>query len=287
MIVVDQDIPSELLDGYRTALSVARIWKEITSLQRRYPWRLPRSQGDGIFTLDPDVGPDVTLAQFQHRAKFKRCCDCYNLQDPTHDILDPPWGPKSRGYWYDQADSSGLWYYDYFIQQTINVYLGDDTPDWCKVPCLKTSYVEERSPNTNFRFSDFIWCMNQTTQLRMVGLVKKDHPIANVVGIYVTGVDISGAGVRSIDVDVYEVTEDWNHDTVTWNTKPAKGKYLSTLTLTRDGYPWPQWEEIPVDVDVFGLYLIPRDTDPLKEAYAITFKSVVEADESLRPYLGT
>lgn len=287
IITPPQEIPSELYNGYLAALSVGRIWKEITSLQRRYPWRLPHMQGNGRFTPDPDIGPGVSIAQFQHRGIFRRCCDCYNLQDPTHAILDPPWGPKSRGYWHDQAETSGLWYYDYFIQQTINEYLNVATPDWCKLPCERATRVEERAPNDNFWWEVFVWVMNQSTQQRMVGLVKKDNPLTRVLGIYVTEVHIAGVGYQTIDIDVYEIKEDWDPLTVTWNTRPTQGKYLTTLTLARDGYPWPRWEEIGVDEDVFGLYIIPRDTVPWKESYSIVFKSVEEPDESLRPYLGT
>lgn len=65
------------------------------------------------------------------RAAFKKSCNCFKKQPDTDPTPPPTVGPRGRDYWYSQAIGSGLFYYDYFIRQTINKYLNSDVPDWC------------------------------------------------------------------------------------------------------------------------------------------------------------
>lgn len=50
-------------------------------------------------------------------------------------------GPYSRTWWYTQAGASGLWYYDYFMQQSLIKFLGNQIPNWCLVPVIGGMYV--------------------------------------------------------------------------------------------------------------------------------------------------
>lgn len=94
-----QDIPSELLDGYRVALnshSTANIVK------KRYPFRMPPMQ---------EGGKGVYPKQRSQRARFKTAVADFNeLSQADRErwyAAEPPWG-------------SFLWYYNYFIMSSLS-----------------------------------------------------------------------------------------------------------------------------------------------------------------------
>lgn len=65
------------------------------------------------------------------RATFKRCTSCFRAQPETGGVVPPTVGPRNRDWWFTEAGPSGLWYYDYFIQQSMNSYLSGVIPPWC------------------------------------------------------------------------------------------------------------------------------------------------------------
>jgi len=78
-------------------------------------------------------------AQQEVRSTFRACCDCFNKQPETGGATPPAIGPRNRSWWYAQAGASGLWYYNYFMQQTLNAYFSNSPPDWC-LKSVRTSY---------------------------------------------------------------------------------------------------------------------------------------------------
>lgn len=73
----------------------------------------------------------TTLPQIKVRSAFKKCVSCFDKQPQTDPIPPPTYGARGRDYWYAQAGPSGLWYYDYFIQQSMPGMLNFEPPDWC------------------------------------------------------------------------------------------------------------------------------------------------------------
>lgn len=96
--VVDQDIPSELLDLYRTALGEE---KPDGGVQKRYPFRVP--------TMQTEVGHPSTKQRAQ-RARFLIA---------EGNFADVDWPTRQR--WYAAAPEWGsfLWYYNYFIMSSL------------------------------------------------------------------------------------------------------------------------------------------------------------------------
>lgn len=73
-------------------------------------------------------------AQRHVRKSFKSCCNCFGAQPMSGGEEPAGTGPYSREWWYTTAGPSGLWYYDYFMQQSLNKYLDNEVPKWCLVP---------------------------------------------------------------------------------------------------------------------------------------------------------
>ena len=126
--VVDQDIPPEMADAYDISLQRATLWKaggDIYQVRHRVPFRLPHMQ-------DPST-QSPSAAQRVVRNAFKKCVACYNVQPYSGGVTPPDPGPRNRSWWYSAASGSGLWYYDYFIQQSMPSFLGSQVPVWCMV----------------------------------------------------------------------------------------------------------------------------------------------------------
>lgn len=76
-----------------------------------------------------------SFAQQKIRKNFQKCVRCFKRQPMSGGAEPSGQGYYSREWWYTTAGPSGLWYYDYFIQQTMDYYLtSSDAPLWCKQP---------------------------------------------------------------------------------------------------------------------------------------------------------
>lgn len=97
-ITPPQNIPSELLDGYRATLGEER---PDHGVRKRYPYRVP--------TMQTLVGHPSTKQKAQ-RARFKIA---------INDFADVDWETRQR--WYAAAPEWGsfLWYYNYFIMSDL------------------------------------------------------------------------------------------------------------------------------------------------------------------------
>ena len=86
----------------------------------------PAEDGERQKEMSPSPG------QSRVRAAFKSAALCFAKQPDTDGAEPPSVGYRGRDWWYDQSQSSGLFYYDYFMQQTIPIFLDNLIPDWCK-----------------------------------------------------------------------------------------------------------------------------------------------------------
>lgn len=83
--------------------------------------------------------------QLEIRSAFKSCADCFGAQPMTGGEEPSGQGPYSREWWYTTASPTGLWYYDYFMQQSMDKYLDHILPDWCIHSGLTPSKICGRS----------------------------------------------------------------------------------------------------------------------------------------------
>ena len=97
-IKTPQEIPSELLDGYRAALGEVR---PDDGVRKRYPFRVPTIQ---TLTGHPSI------KQIAQRARF------INAKDSFADV---PWETRQRWYAAMPPWGSFLWYYNYFIMSDL------------------------------------------------------------------------------------------------------------------------------------------------------------------------
>lgn len=97
-VTLPQNIPSELLDGYRAAMGEVRPDKGV---RKRYPYRVP--------TMQTLVGHPSTKQRAQ-RARFLTA---------KNNFADVPWATRQRWYAASPEWGSFLWYYNYFIMSSL------------------------------------------------------------------------------------------------------------------------------------------------------------------------
>jgi len=125
LVYARQSIPSEDYDIYIFNADEARSDGEIRRSTRK------------PLTLPP------TTKQAAVRDIFRDAVNCFNKQPYKGVPWEPYQGPKSREKWYEDATGSGLWYFTYFMQQTLDTlfgpgspnqypFPGGEEPEWCE-----------------------------------------------------------------------------------------------------------------------------------------------------------
>ena len=302
---INQDIPSEMADAYDTSLHRAAIWipgSSIRMVRKRVPFYMGHMQNSS--TQSPSA------AQRLVRAAFKKSCNCFNIQPYSGGATPPAVGPRNRSWWYDQAAGSGLWYYDYFIQQTWPGYYAAATPDWCKLgepTLIAHNRTRKDQPNTTESGSakraadneeeNFVWWIWHEWDFTLPGLQ------AAIPG-YFDGM-ITGGNLNFWLYNVYffnPETEQWQHrtgqvhvgqvdywdpGTLTWNNKPEKPplKFSRTAYMEMGPYgPWNQNETYhSIDISSEILAAIAAESKYLTVVLTVT-PQITIAEGATDPY---
>lgn len=250
MKVDTQNIPSKLHDDYIGSLRPSTQWwtnlfgtfkfgtrkfgigPDKYIVRARQPFRIPHMQG---------LGPNTPSgAQILVRQAFKKCCDCFNEQPDEGGAVPPEPGPRNRSWWFDRAAPSGLWYYDYFIQQSWYPFYIDEPPIWCILRNLANTFIGmgyswDEDVNYSETWHMEIGKIDKTPPAEdslSYGLIKATVTLKKDVDLYLL------TYIHATIVDVYAVDPaSYDNNTVTWNTQPPRGKFLKRLTMTA-GYTW-------------------------------------------------
>lgn len=65
---------------------------------------------------------------------FLECIECFGRQPEEGGVEPPEIGPRNRSWWYTAAIDSGLFYYTYFMGQTLPYRFAGEYPDWWDWP---------------------------------------------------------------------------------------------------------------------------------------------------------
>lgn len=232
--VVDQNIPGGLFNLYKGTLSEAKSYVGGAACGKRIPFRRWMLKGNGLIYPDVHMGYYVTWPMFYQRRHFARAVYYWEEQLYGSGATPPDWGPRSRGYWFAAAAGTGLWYYNYYIQQTINTMLAGNVPDWCKTLFAADATVQSLYPDNNFGMDVWSMICNVAPPWGPFGIcwhyIKTAFPGGYIwISIYV----FSGhfPTPNTIVLGVYETSPTWDEATITWNNKPACGNLIMTLTF--------------------------------------------------------
>jgi len=231
----EQFVPSEFAYLYEGTLQYSKLpWRYVG---HRFPWIMGGKKA---------VMGKTTYKQRLQRAIFKDAVECYNCQPATGGITPPGRGPRNRSWWFNDAVGSGLWYYDYFIQQTINRIISGNTVYWCSAAFDGFQHVDSQHPDTVYSRYDYALVENHLGRERWIYIMKKDFPFPNL-SCWVQVILGDYPYIGELIFEIYETLAVWNKTTLTWNNKPAEGELLSTYTF---------WAE-----NNYGLIKIPLPTN--------------------------
>lgn len=277
IITPPQNIPSEFLEEYEATLQGETAWKTKDYVRKRYPWRLPHMQGNGLVTPDPDMGPGVSWNQFVVRRYFARTVQCWHWQPFTGGVEPPEWGGRNRSWWYAAAESSGLWYYDYFIQQSMIEYLAGKVPEWCKLGGNEGGHILSRLPDETSAAKDPLYAgLNRPQEGNLMWSYIKTPHKNRYLWLYATVcAGENDCGTRERTIKHYYTSDDWHPRTITWNNKPDVGAQIGERTFTG----LPVWISIWIPDTPSIVITLHSPSD-----YIIGFYSIGGAAEWARPF---
>jgi len=201
-------------------------------VRRRYPWQVK---------VYDDYPPGGTLAQRVIRARFQNCVSCFNAAPFSGGVEPPDKGPRSRQWWYSQAGA--MWYYNYFIQQSMNTYLAGSTPDWCRSAVANETYVDSLYPNNNYLSSSYMYVSkdDDTGRERRI-FCKTGGTLFQGIAAYMTSGFYGPAPGGDWPLKIYEVAGEYEPGILTWNNQPALGDLLNNQMLLQT--PAAAWHAI-------------------------------------------
>jgi hypothetical protein len=181
-------------------------------------------------------------AQVNQRRKFTRAVACFRKQPDQGGVEPPALGPRNRSWWYDESTGSGMFYYNYFMQQTLLAMNDNESPEWCvnvtdllQLVEIRNSDLSYRNPNPsilqlNRGENSSSGIFNGSNSTRVYLALGK----ANCLGMFpslflskITGTDFP----FNLFIAPYNGTFDF--DTVTWATANIKldGPYTQNITV--------------------------------------------------------
>ncbi len=234
--VIEQNIPPEYLWGFSSVIRVREYPPDETGVGLRYPWRIRNSQG--CRTVRPPIlrGPDVSAWQCAHRIIFGKCVKCFNKQPDEGGVEPPELGYRNRSWWYTDAGGSGLWYYTYFIKQTIIKYLTGVTPLWCMKICDYNARTTDQSVRlVNCNDADISVAGQSYGQYR--GYVYRQELDGTTLNLYYSNIS-AFPFEPPYTVKIYEVDLPISCSQLNWLTQPPLGAYLGSITDLASAYGW-------------------------------------------------
>jgi len=144
------------------------------------------------------------------------------------------------------------------------------------------AYVDSRDPTANFGEDPELRLDNDGSEVSRFYIYFETDFLedldltAAVFSLYATSVSGGGA----LDVEVYEVTDDWHESTVTWDDQPAVGSLLGSAAFPTDS----GWLDVSLPVPPYAEGLMVTTSDESAAATAV-FHSSDSTAEYERPKL--
>jgi len=234
--VEGQNIPSELLELYKTSLVPFYTIHGAGTVRKRCPFRIPHLQDIArLFYPRQHGGPSAK--QKEVREIFRLCTSCFEVQPNSGGATPPDIGPRNRSWWYTDSTGSGLFYYTYFMQQTLDAYFSGNAPDWCRKMVVADTFTSEGSPDTNYGGEGFVEA-GKFPGGAVWGYFLKDDDKEKQLHLYIIGTIGDIGATETYYLDFYKVNTRWNQYSLTWNNQPTDEGFISTISLTGNDKKW-------------------------------------------------
>jgi len=236
-----QSVPAELQALYQGALQSAPWQAGAEKVRRRYPWRVRSVQGCRTQNRWIWAGWRVTNAMCEHRYIFGRCVECFNNQPQTGGWDGYSLGPRGRDWWFTEAIPSGQWYYNYFMQQTLNNFSANVVSDWCAYIGRKEATIQSNYPNNNYGGASDSFANESATSGSWITYIARPTSQYNGVWLWSRGYYSTPSGQNRL-LKVWGTNSAWVEGSITWNNAPKDGKLLGYYPAM---IPYATWFFIP------------------------------------------
>jgi len=186
----------------------------------------------------------ASTEQITQRRKFTRAVACFRKQPQEGGVEPPTKGPRNRSWWYEQAAGSGLFYYDYFMQQTLLALNNQEPPDWCQETTNELILIEVRNSNPAYHernpsilqlnrgensTSGTFDGTNATRIYAALGRVKCNGKYPSFFISKWIGTEFP------INLQIYAYNGTFNPDTITWHQNIMTQGLTYSQTITTSG----------------------------------------------------
>jgi len=224
-------------------------------------------------------------SQQEVRSTFRACCDCFNAQPETGGATPPALGPRNRSWWYAQAGASGLWYYNYFMQQTLDSYFAGTDPDWCKSTDFSCRHNDSMYPwacywSTSYTYVFSRWVGGPGYNTRTIIQANE----GKVLMIYLDMFGSNTSGSEKRNCTFHEVISPVKPNPFCiWSINPTLGPTLYTCPYGQEKI----WCPIPIPSSGRIITKVDDETDPTPFNYYWQwyFAGPEFGDATKRPYI--
>ena len=151
----------------------------------------------------------------------------------------------------------------------------------------KDVYVASTLADTNFD-EDFLWLGNWHSLVERIYIQFDLNTIpknARVIDANLTLYQYHSAGTTTLNVGLYQVMDDWDECTITWDMQPTSSSKAETfLIIPDDNFIWRNWGIddlvqgwLDVSIDNYGMLL--KDTDEISIDRLVSFRSSDYTDD--------
>jgi len=207
-----------------------------------------------------------TAAQAAVRAAFKKCVECFNKQPYSGGAAPGNYGPYNRSYWYENAEGTGLWYYNNFIAQSWPSFYAGDTPPYCRtdeIDIVSQLYVDSYYPdvtnhNTIFSFlgthtPNYLSPYYQRWSYMSIDISGYDNDTVQgttsihlILTFYNNDAYWHSLGLTESPIIFYFVPYNEALPAASWYTKASPGSVLTSVNMTFAGLGIPQVKKIDI-----------------------------------------
>jgi hypothetical protein len=242
MIITSQNIPSELSLLYSGVFSETYNWLTNQTARSRAPFKLPTYRGGKENQNPNDYGSNVSPAQLLQRDIFLSAVKCWRKQPATGGATPPAIGPRSREWWFDDSLGSDLFYYNYFMQQTMITILSGAVPDWCKSVISSLSWIASNNPSYTYSAANYFVLRDYPPYTYNV-MIQNTTGRTGTLFCKVRSLSATFGDPKKANISVNIVADGWAYNSVTWNTQPS---ILSVYNSTVYDVSVGSWVGIPL-----------------------------------------
>ena len=259
-----QNIPSILHKKYTAVAGVERYLRGKWYIEARPAFRNLPQQGGKIKGLGiTDYNSGVTFAQKVVRSYFRDAVHCFKQQPAGNSGTWGIPGPIGREKWFWAGYAAGMWYYDWFMKQTLLKYNAGEVPMWCIGEVETTYSAAENSPDEPHIIHDVAWAV-QSIRGNGTRIHLHRPPVMRYLNIFLYQFTYNDSMIEeNADIKFCYCDDDWPEYGPTWNNYEREG--ICFDNIVQETYGGAADRQLKIDCDGYKNIIIRCDGPSVDE----------------------